>query len=366
MFRGWLGALCVTLASFLATHSLWAQTAPGAIPPGYKQSQVHQPWSANYLGNTQAIRGGFGSSWSNTSIGFVGAPGTSFAFGTWNPWWGGQVWGRPIWGTPGWGAPVWGAPVWGGGVWARPGCFPGYGWPIALPPAYLPAEQIYGPAAAWRMIDAAVPRAPLASSVAASVNVQPQLPAGPLVIESKKKSAPKSSNQAVRARARRLVESGDRAFLEQNYTAALGRFRRAAEMTPDVAEARFREAQTLVALERYREAADAVRQGLEIDPHWPGWPLDLDRLYGRNQVAKTAHLDALATAALDQPSDGDLMFLVGVELFLDGQRDRSRKFLERAGQLADHGGEFVEAFLDELPAERVAGDQPGPDGKVDL
>jgi tetratricopeptide (TPR) repeat protein len=232
-------------------------------------------------------------------------------------------------------------PAWGGyGFW-NPYVY--YPCPLYLPPLVVPAEAIYGPAAAWRMLDAVMP--PAVPTIPTIVNAPRPAEIAPADANRK----PPASDQRAVDRARRYVTLGDAAIREQNYAMAKSRYHKALAIAPDLAESYFRQGQTLVALGKYDDAVETFKRGLKLDPLWPQWPLRLDVFYGPNQVAKAAHLEAVAQRALAEPNNPDLLFLVGVELYLDGQRQRSRKFFVRAEQLTLGDAGHVRSFLQELP-----------------
>jgi tetratricopeptide (TPR) repeat protein len=176
----------------------------------------------------------------------------------------------------------------------------------------------------------------------------------------------KKVSEAARARADKYVESGDEAFRDQSYALALARYRRAIASAPDRAAWRFRAGQALVALGRYSDAAELFREGLEIDPAAPRGEMRLDTLYGQNKIAKVAHLESLAQEALTQPTNSDLLFLLGVELFADGQRARSRKFFERANELALGANRHLQSFLTVIPPEHEVAEKDAAAGQRDL
>ena len=114
---------------------------------------------------------------------------------------------------------------------------------------------------------------------------------------------------------------------------------------PQLAETHFRQGFVQAALGRYDLAVAAIKPGLAIDPKWPTSGFDLDELYGNNAALKRAHLDELALTALDEPNNGDLVFLVGIYLHFDGQTERAEKFFSRALELSGNNAEHVWAFL---------------------
>ncbi len=109
-----------------------------------------------------------------------------------------------------------------------------------------------------------------------------------------------------------------------------------------MAEGYFHKTFALVALGRYSQAAKLLKRGLALDSSWPKSGFKLSDLYDRNALAKNAHVDALAKAANADPRDADLLFLLGVWLYFDGQQQRTAPFFQRAAQLAD--GPHIRAF----------------------
>lgn len=161
------------------------------------------------------------------------------------------------------------------------------------------------------------------------------------------------ANAEATARARRFIAAGDRRFHTQEFGTAYQRYKKAAEIAPDLAEAWFRQGIVQIALGRYPAARRSIRRGLSLDANWPSSSFRLDDLYTDDQLAKGGHLEHLASAVDAEPERADLMFLLGLELFLDGQRHRSRPFFERAIALGEDDV-MVRRFLD------VIGDQDEP------
>lgn len=206
-----------------------------------------------------------------------------------------------------------------------------------LPPIYYPGELMYGPQAVRRFfgLDRAAPVLP-------PVGVAPPVGAAP--------AGPRASNLAARERASHFVAAGDQLFREQKQHEALQRYKSAAQAAPDVADAYFRQGFALIATNRYALAAEAFRRGLSLAPDWPSSDFRLDHLYGDAALARQAHQDALANAALHDPENADLMFTLGVFLHFDGQQERARKFFARAKELNAATAPYVEGFLAAAPA----------------
>lgn len=64
--------------------------------------------------------------------------------------------------------------------------------------------------------------------------------------------------------------NGLAAYMQKNYTQALGYFDEAIATDPDFSKAWSNRGLTLIALGRYGEAADSFNRTLEIDPSYPG------------------------------------------------------------------------------------------------
>jgi hypothetical protein len=194
------------------------------------------------------------------------------------------------------------------------------------PPLYVPADTLYGPEAGSGPPGVIVaPQGKLQNDA----GLDDKLPA-------------RGSGHDSLALAAKFIGFGDAHFHTQRYGDAYQRYRTAIETAPGLAEACFHQAFALVALGRYEQAAKMLKRGLALDPGWPKSGFKVADLYGRNALAKNAHVDAMARAANLDPSDADLLFLLGVWLHFDGQPDRAAPFFKRAAQLAD--GPHIRAF----------------------
>jgi tetratricopeptide (TPR) repeat protein len=170
--------------------------------------------------------------------------------------------------------------------------------------------------------------------------------------------AVRRSNVEARDRAARFIEFGDALFRQQQFHAALQRYKTAATNAPDMAEAYFRQSLALIALGNYDTALAAVRRGLQLKPDWAEDDFRLDSLYGDNRLAKAAHRESLARAVLaDDSQNPDLLFLLGVLLHFDGQAARAQRFFRRAWELAPAASDLIGSFLRDTsePAARAAG-----------
>jgi hypothetical protein len=177
------------------------------------------------------------------------------------------------------------------------------------------------------------------------------------------KSKPKTTNAEHKARAGRFLGFGDAQFAKQKYLAAVERYKTAAEIAPDVAELYFRQGIAHVALGQYDSAARAFRRGLLVRSDWNGSPFRLDQLYDNAPLAKTHHLEDLARAVEANPFDSDLLLILGMQLFFDGQPDRSRVFLARSAQLGGNENRLLDNLLGK-PKPGVAPDAQQSGGKI--
>jgi len=222
------------------------------------------------------------------------------------------------------------------------------------PPIFLPAEELYGPLAMQRFmgvdhwfrpqpkvnvkVNVTVPPARDNDRVAAAGQDKGIAPPAPRKTLPDRGTSPQSNNLAWK-----FLGYGDALFGQQKYAEANDRYRKASRSAPQLADAWFRQGFAMAAIGRYDLAVGAIKRGLSLDPTWPKSAFDLKDLYGADEMARNAHLDALAKAAEEKPTDGDLLFMVGVYLHFDGQADRARKFFQRAAEIA--GDDYVKAFL---------------------
>jgi hypothetical protein len=246
------------------------------------------------------------------------------------PWYphGYQPYGYPGYGY-GWYGPT--------GIYYNPGMNQLEYW---LPPVYAPAELAYGPLAAARFFGYSGYVIPPARPVQSS----PDLPRAATAEEIADRL--RKSNPEARERGFKFVDYGDALFRQQRFHEALQRYKSAIEAAPDLAEAYHRQGFALIATGRYELAAKAFKISLQLDPAVVYKVPKLELLYGGSNLAKEAHLEALADRALNRGGDPDVLFLVGMFLHADGQPDRAKKFLSRAAAAAGPGGSFLQPLFD--------------------
>ena len=263
--------------------------------------------------------------------------------------------GHGCWG--GWGGVSYGGfygPAFGygyyGGYWPRRAFYGSYYDPYGiyyspytgyssyyLPPVFAPAELLYGPRAVQQFW-----------------GIQPQ----PLIVRrgegADEEPRVRVTNAEYRRRADQFVAQGDRLFAEQKYSQALDRYKQAAAMVPDLAEAQWRKGHAYVAVSRYELAAASFKRALALDPEVDRGDFNLARLYGPARIALASHLESLAGETLVRSDSADHYFLLGIFLRYSGERERAEKFFLRAQELAGEGAAHVAGFLPPADAVPVA------------
>ncbi len=309
--------------------------------PGMQQADRHNPFaqggqSVYRNGGTTIISGNFGFGYGYPYFGY--------------PYYG----GLPYYG----GAPYYGRVYEGYGSY-----YPYYnrhyyrGGSYMLPPIVLPPDLLYGPQALNRFLYGS--NVNTNPPVVIQVNPATSAPAQPATNELGEPEWAREVTLAMRERAWRFIEVGDTAFLNRDYRTAGERYRAAARAAPRVVEAYLKQAQAMIALERYEDALEAYGRALALPPLWATANFTLDEQYGPEGAAtKEKHLNQLAAAAEQDPNNPSLLLLVGMELFYDQQPERAVNFLRRAKEL---GGEAVELpAVDGAPADGDALPIPNP------
>jgi hypothetical protein len=155
-------------------------------------------------------------------------------------------------------------------------------------------------------------------------------------------AAPRAANPSIEAE--RQIDLGKGAFSEGQYGRAVEHFRRATVIAPDESAAYFLLAQARFAIGKYDEAVTSIADGLKRQPDWPASRFSSRDLYRANPAIYDAHLLNLRTALEANSDDPRLMFLLGVQLWFDGQRDAVKPLFARSVKLAKDPSP-VEAFI---------------------
>jgi tetratricopeptide (TPR) repeat protein len=212
----------------------------------------------------------------------------------------------------------------------------------------IPPGALYGPRPIMEMMGVEhwfQPQAPIGPASPPVVPPAPRPEPAPKPPVVRKPLAGAAAEPGGTSQAWKWLGYGDAHFAAEKYDEALRRYQRAAEAAPKLADTHFRQGFALAVLGQYAAAAAAFKRGLELNPAWPKSKFRLAELYDGNELAKTAHLDALARAAEEEPRSGEKFFIFGVWLHFDGQAEKARTAFQRAAQLAQGEQPHLSAFL---------------------
>lgn len=171
-------------------------------------------------------------------------------------------------------------------------------------------------------------------------------------------------------RARQALAAGARVFAKGNYAKAADHFKEASQASDD-ATSFFFLGQALFATGRYAEAARTFQQALRKNPDWLEVDFDVRGLYG-DPAELLAQLGGLAKELRDRPLDRQYLFVLGLELFLTGQKDKAKTVLEQVARL-ETDDRYLKPFFDyfaksgdplaKLPAQDAPAKKPRPASK---
>lgn len=152
-----------------------------------------------------------------------------------------------------------------------------------------------------------------------------------------------------RARADRLISAGDASFREQSYARAVSRYRDAIARAPDYAEGHFRLAHAYVATRRFNLALKSAMTALELSGTARRDGFSLDELYQGNKFAREQHDAKLFDAAMREPADGGLQFLIGFTLHYDRKPLQAREHFRNANQFPGAHQAYLRHFFQIVP-----------------
>lgn len=168
------------------------------------------------------------------------------------------------------------------------------------------------------------------------------------------KPAVRIANPEQRRKAEESLAIGDVLFREQKFHSALQRYKLASQLAPNMAETYWRQGHALVATANYELAGGAFKRALALDSSIARGGFQLDELYRGAAMAKSSHLESLAGWALTRGDSSEPYFLMGVQLYYDGQHERAARFFSRATELAGPTGGHLVAFAPAAPAVPAA------------
>jgi hypothetical protein len=315
MLRDWLGTACAMFALAVPCYTACAQQ------PGFSQIDVHNPFSPHYVPLTPLSPGPDTTS----GLGAGGSSGARWVFGPgFYPYY-------PVYSVP---FPVFAPPL-APGPAPAPAAANGIGGGNVMAPVGKPAVAVAA-------------RAPLGGFGLLAPNVQP-----------KPRQKPRTTNAEARARSQRFIVLGDGYFGKQQYSDAYQRYKLAAQAALDMSDGFLRQGFALVALGRYESAARNFKRGIALEPDWAQHGFRLGTLYPENGLAKAAHIEALAQEVVRAPSS-DVLFLLGVMLYFDGQSQRATPFFVRSRELSAGDDAHLGGFLRKLAPQAPADEAPAP------
>jgi tetratricopeptide (TPR) repeat protein len=140
-----------------------------------------------------------------------------------------------------------------------------------------------------------------------------------------------------------LVTIGDRLFRAKNLKRAEERYEQAARSDPGAAAPRVRLAQVAVLRGRYSDAAERLREAVDVQPDWLAHAPDIQTVYGEPREFNRA-IAQLESHLLLEPGDRDAWLVLGAQLYLSGQTRRAADIFTR---LTDRKPDAaLDAFLD--------------------
>lgn len=170
-------------------------------------------------------------------------------------------------------------------------------------------------------------------------------------------SSPEATLRSIRTQA-----MGDEMFRQRDFLKALKYYERSARQASDRAEPHFLQGYTFVAIHRYPQAAKAFKRGLQLDPDWPRTGKPLTELFGDDSKLGVTRLkERVMTWVREDIRDPDRLFVLGILLHFDGDRDNAGELFQTALRLSG-GGSHLTAFLEEAPVAPNA-NQPVNGGK---
>ncbi len=162
------------------------------------------------------------------------------------------------------------------------------------------------------------------------------------------------------ARAEKLLTLGDRMFRIDDWKRAEDRYQQAARLDPGAAAPRVRLAQIAIVRERYREAADLLREAETAQPGWIATARDVQALYAEpadfaERIAKLqSHLHA-------HPGDRDAWLVLGAQWFLSGREGPAADVFRRLDDPHRRPDAVLTAFLDATRQPKPTAVEPPPE-----
>jgi tetratricopeptide (TPR) repeat protein len=131
-----------------------------------------------------------------------------------------------------------------------------------------------------------------------------------------------------------FVIRGKQAFAAGEYGRAERFFQQAAAREPQSHLAHFLLAQAQFALDKYREADDAILAGLRLEADWPKSKFRPEELYADRRTDFQEQLGHLKSLLDGKPADPVLLNLYAYQLWFSGQAEDAKPYFRRAAEIA--------------------------------
>jgi hypothetical protein len=143
----------------------------------------------------------------------------------------------------------------------------------------------------------------------------------------------------------RLLDGGSAAFRNGDYGIAILRFRQLSDGDPPVARSIFLLGSAYIATGKYKEAAQAIQRGLDLQPGWvqSGFRPRVE-LYDNDDDRWKQHLGRLEQAQKQNPNSADHLFLLGYLAWFDGKQDAAVAYFKQSRDLANDR-QWADLFL---------------------
>lgn len=155
----------------------------------------------------------------------------------------------------------------------------------------------------------------------------------------------KPSTAAAKANSIRLQHAGDLQFEQLDFSNAVSNYQDAVLAAQDRSEPYFRLALAKAAINRFEEAAQNFKLGLQLDGDWPQTGPQLIDLFGEHNLLPITQLKhQVLNWVQEDIRDPDRLFVLGVVLHMDNDAERAAEIFETAARL---GGmkQYLHAFL---------------------
>ncbi len=149
-------------------------------------------------------------------------------------------------------------------------------------------------------------------------------------LKNQQKAKANSQNSQDTAEAWKFIGAGDALFSAKNYDQASVRYKNAAKLLPEVTEAWVRAGMCQYAQGDYDQAITEIKNGIELNMGWVNRELAISDLYGADSALQKTHFNQLSDKLSKDPHNPELNYMMGVVQSLQGDKEKARKYFEKA------------------------------------